>query len=130
MAREILWLTFGFCGTPDVQSFRETICSLIRYHSLPLHILEQVEPERCAIKTASVGKLARDFSLWILALADMRGRICGDREEALERLCPACRERAEEELCPVCGAPREGWSVNAGFDWARYQELKGGGDAG
>lgn len=98
MAREILWLTFGFCGTPDVQSFRETICSLIRYHSLPLHILEQVEPERCAIKTASVGKLARDFSLWILALADMRGRICGDREEALEAV-ELFRVQAEEAGC-------------------------------
>lgn len=101
MAREILWLTFGFCGNPDVQSFRETICSLIRYHSLPLHILEQVEPERCAIKTASVGKLARDFSLWmlwILALADMRGRICGDREEALEAV-ELFRVQAEEAGC-------------------------------
>ena len=53
-----------------------------------------------------------------------------DREEELGRLCPACRERAEEEPCPVCGAPKEGWSVNAGFDWARYEELKGGGDGG
>lgn len=39
----------------------------------------------------------------------------------------------EEELarlCPVCGAPRESWSVNSRFDWARYRKLKGGGDVG
>ena len=51
-----------------------------------------------------------------------------DREEELDRLCPACRERAEEELCPVCGAPRGERAVNEGFDWERYEELKGGGD--
>ena len=53
-----------------------------------------------------------------------------DQEEELARLCPDCRDKALAEPCPVCGATREGWSVNAGFDWARYQELKGGGDAG
>lgn len=52
-----------------------------------------------------------------------------DREEELARLCPACRAQAEAEPCPVCGAPRESWSVNQGFDWARYEALKGGGDA-
>ena len=51
-----------------------------------------------------------------------------DQEEELGRLCPDCRQRAAEEPCPVCGAPRELWAVNTGFDWARYQELKGGGD--
>ena len=50
-----------------------------------------------------------------------------DQEEELARLCPACRERVQAEPCPVCGAPRESWSVNAGFDWARYRKLKGGG---
>ena len=53
-----------------------------------------------------------------------------DQEEELARLCPGCRERAEREPCPACGTPRESWSVNPGFDWERYQELKGGGGAG
>lgn len=52
-----------------------------------------------------------------------------DQEEELGRLCPACRARAEEEPCPVCGVPRGDWAVNTGFDWARYEALKGGGDA-
>ena len=49
-----------------------------------------------------------------------------DREEELARLCPSCRERAEREPCPVCGAPRENWGVNAGFDLARFERMKGG----
>ena len=53
-----------------------------------------------------------------------------DQEEELARLCPDCLQRAQAEPCPACGAPRESWSVNAGFDWARYQELKGGGGGG
>lgn len=51
-----------------------------------------------------------------------------DQEEELDRLCPACRERAEQEPCPVCGTPRESWGVNAGFDWTRFQKLKGEAD--
>lgn len=53
-----------------------------------------------------------------------------DQEEELARLCPECRTRAEEEPCPVCGAPRGSWETGGGFDWARYQELKGGGGGG
>ena len=64
----------------------------------------------------------RDYLLCALNLAL-------DREEELARLCPACRTQAEEEPCPVCGAPRGSWEVNQGFDWARYEQLKGGGGA-
>ena len=52
-----------------------------------------------------------------------------DREEALARLCPACRARAEEKRCPVCGQPAADWgegAENPAFDWARFAELKGG----
>ena len=58
-----------------------------------------------------------------------RAKRMTDREEELARLCPACRTQAEEEPCPVCGAPRGSWEVNQGFDWARYEQLKGGGGA-
>lgn len=101
MAREILWLEFGFCGEPDLQKFRETVCTLIRYHSVPLHILERENPERCAAKMASMGRLTGDFSLrmlWILSSADMRGRICGDKEEVLEAV-DLFRVQAEEAGC-------------------------------
>lgn len=101
MAREILWLEFGMCGEPELLRFRETVCTLIRYHSVPVHILEREEPERCAAKMASMGRLAGDFSLellWMLSLADMRGRICADQEEVLETV-ELFRVLAEESNC-------------------------------
>lgn len=51
-----------------------------------------------------------------------------DREEELERLCPACRRRADEARCSVCGellADTAG-GENAGFDMARYLRMKEG----
>ena len=50
-----------------------------------------------------------------------------DQEEALARLCPACRREALEGRCPVCGAPAGGESgENAAFDQARYEKLSRG----
>jgi len=45
-----------------------------------------------------------------------------DREEALSRLCPACRETAERNVCRLCGAALP--TQNPAFDHARYEELK------
>ena len=61
----------------------------------------------------------RDY-LWCLANTLL------DREEELDRLCPACRARALEERCPACGRPG-GEEENASFDLSRFEELKGGG---
>ena len=64
----------------------------------------------------------RDF-LWCLVHQLL------DREEELSRLCPECRARAEEERCPVCGRLRSGWgegAVNASFDRARFERMRGG----
>lgn len=65
--------------------------------------------------------LERDY-VWCLT------HMALDREEELERLCPACRARAEEARCPVCGAPPgtgEG-AVNPAFDPARFRALERG----
>ena len=54
-----------------------------------------------------------------------------DREEELDRLCPECRARAEERRCPVCGRTRADWGeggVNAAFDPARFERMRGGTD--
>ena len=49
------------------------------------------------------------------------------QEEALARLCPACRREALEGRCPVCGAPAGGESgENAAFDQERYEALSRG----
>jgi predicted amidophosphoribosyltransferase len=53
-----------------------------------------------------------------------------DREEELERLCPACRAEAEEARCPGCGRPAAQWgegAVNSAFDPKRFEQLRGGG---
>ena len=47
---------------------------------------------------------ARDF-LWCAV------NLLLDREEELDRLCPACRAQAEEARCLCCGAPMDGVSV-------------------
>lgn len=101
MAREFLWLECGFCGRKDLQEFRETVCSLIRYHSVPPHIFSQASPERRLIQVASNGELAADFSVELLCLlvrADMRGRIYGSMDCSLETV-ELCRIQAEEAGC-------------------------------
>lgn len=51
-----------------------------------------------------------------------------DREEELDRLCPACRTAALEKRCPACGKPAahsEGW-INPAFDQDRFEAMKRG----
>lgn len=99
MARELLWQEYGFCGTKELQEFRETICTLIRYHAIPLHILDQINPEHRIIRVASDGELVPDFTielLCLLAKADVCGRISDSLENSLEavELCAAQAEGA------------------------------------
>ena len=101
MARELLWKEYGFCGEKSLQEFRETICNLIRYHSVPSHILEQKNPELRLIKMASNGELSPDFTIELLCIlveADMRGRVYNDTEGSLERL-EICKETVRECGC-------------------------------
>lgn len=101
MAREFLWQNFGFCGTKELMEFRETVCTLIRYHSMSLHLLEKRSPEQLLVKVAANQQLLPDFSLELLFLlveADFRGRIASDSKEILETL-EMCRLLAEESDC-------------------------------
>lgn len=101
MAREALWLDFDWCGQPDWQRLRETVCGLIRYHGLPVHAALEAEGERRLLRAASNGALLPDFSvelLCLLAEADAKGKRCGDQEELLEAVA-LCRALAEELGC-------------------------------
>lgn len=101
MARELLWLDYGWCGQPDWQALRETVCTLIRYHTLPLHAVYEADGARRLLKAAADGALLPDFSvelLCLLAKADILGRICGDRAELLE-VVELCEVMAEEYGC-------------------------------
>lgn len=101
IVREMLWRDFGLCGTPEAMAFRETVCALVRYHMLPVHLLDQEEPERKVRQVAVLGELATDFSwelLCLLAEADVKGRIADDIEAELEQVHLAIL-LAEESGC-------------------------------
>lgn len=75
VARELLW---------DVTlETREQIASLVRLHGLPLWVMEKSNPY-----SAAIGASLRMSNHWLylLAKADVLGRICADQEELLERV--------------------------------------------
>lgn len=80
MGRHLLYT--GDPGPVPFQ-FREHIANLIRYHGLPLWFLEKPNPQLAVIKAAEVVDMQL---LALLAEADVRGRICQDQEELLERV--------------------------------------------
>ncbi|MGN0465551.1 MAG: AAA family ATPase [Lachnospiraceae bacterium] len=101
MTREFLWKTCGLCGNKERQQLRELICTLVRYHMLPVHLLDQKDPERKARQVAAMGELVSDFSwklLCLLSEADMKGRIAPNIDEQLEKI-ELCRILTEEADC-------------------------------
>ena len=62
---------------------REQVCALVRHHGLPSTFLDKPDPQR-AVLTA--GMTARCDLLCILAEADMRGRICIEKDDAIDRV--------------------------------------------
>ena len=101
MARTILWKDLGLSGTFELQQFRETICSLIKHHSLPFHFYDEKAPEHTVIRIAAQGILVPDFSnelLSILVEADIKGRISNDIDRRLEHLW-FFKEAAKESNC-------------------------------
>lgn len=101
MARTFLWQKCGLGGTEEKMKIREAICGLIRYHMLPLHMINQEDAVLRIRQAASLGELAEDFSwdkLLLLAAADVQGRLGEDLEECRERV-ELCRLMAEESGC-------------------------------
>lgn len=104
MARQFLWQELGFCGTPEKQQLRETVCNLIRYHSFPPHAIDDPDGKRKLIAIAANGQNCPMFTvelLCILCEADALGRICPDereREHMVEQV-QLCREFAKESGC-------------------------------
>jgi predicted kinase len=74
---------------------REKIVELVRYHGLPLWIMDKKEPEKEAIRVSQHLNLNQ---LAMLAKADVLGRICPDTEELLERI-EFFKAIAEEQGC-------------------------------
>lgn len=91
--REYLWKECGFCGNRDQLAFREAVCSLIRYHSLPVHAIDREDGLLQLAKFAETPATAEQLCL--LGEADILGRIAPDCQELLEQVQLA-RVLAEE----------------------------------
>ena len=107
IVRKMLWQELGLSGTVEKQDIRETVCHLIRYHTLPLHILDQRDPVLRVRKVAANGENVPGFCLdmlCMLAEADVRGRICSDADEKLQEIHLG-REFAAEAGCLTAPYP-------------------------
>lgn len=64
-------------------SEREEICKLVRYHGLPLFFLEKDNFLKYILLVSQMVKIKL---LYILAKADILGRICSDKKELLDKI--------------------------------------------
>jgi len=82
LARTLLWRNAAqYGGIPF--PYREQIAKLVRHHGLPLWFLDKADPARAVVAASQVVRLD-DVAL--LAEADVRGRICADQHELLDRI--------------------------------------------
>ncbi len=72
-----------FRDIPTPFSIREQVASLVRFHGLPLWLMEKHEPQKQILEVAMRISTAH---LKMLAEADARGRICNDLPELLTSL--------------------------------------------
>lgn len=94
LARAILWEGDGL-DAPAPLPLREAICALVRFHGLPLWLLDKADPVRAAVEASLRARL--DL-LALVAEADVRGRIAADRDALLERVA-LFRAFCEESGC-------------------------------
>jgi predicted kinase len=108
-ARQILWEF----GTSFV--VREQICSLIRHHQAPFHLIDHDDSVR---RVLLISQTARCDLLGILAQADITGRICGDLQEVLEKIA-LFEELCQEHHC--FNQPRAFPSTHSRFEYFRSE---------
>lgn len=108
IAREILW-DFDF-------NFRENVCALVRLHGLPIWGIEKADPVRAAILA---GWRVRNELTYILAKADVLGRICDTQAELMYRL-ELYREICLENDCFY--QPREWYNDHSRFRYFWSEE--------
>ncbi|QKG85848.1 AAA family ATPase [Kroppenstedtia pulmonis] len=112
LSRRYLW---GMKSVPSIH-IREAIVSLVRFHGLPLWFWERDEPEREIFAASQAVPLE-----WVALLveADVRGRICRDKKELLERV-DWFREYCRELQC--YHGPRKFPNVHTRFRY--FQEIQ------
>ena len=89
IVRKILWQSFDMAGNEEKRRFREAVCSLIRFHSVPPHFMSKQDPERLVGSIAAEGCVAEGFTLAKLAMlvrADIIGRKADDVDRLLDEL--------------------------------------------
>jgi len=94
MARQFLW-TGQELEAPFPFLPREYIARMVRLHGLPLQIFYRARPEHAVI---AASQSVRMNHLALLAEADVRGRICRNSKELLERVA-LVRELCKEQQC-------------------------------
>ncbi len=86
--REYLWKDLGLCGTKEYQQFREALCLLVRYHSIPIWEFDDKTIKKM-IKISINQELTSYFNIRLLAIvskADALGRISSFDDEHLEHI--------------------------------------------
>ncbi len=76
-------------------TIREAIVAIVKYESLPLWFWDKLQPLRSIIK---VSQLVRCDWLALMAEADVKGRICADRDRLLDTI-EFFREFCQEHHC-------------------------------
>jgi predicted kinase len=77
VSRGLLWRM----GVPFAA--REQVTALIRYHQAPYFLIDRADGERLAVE---ISQTARCDHLALLAEADVRGRVCQDRQRLLDNV--------------------------------------------
>lgn len=115
LARTLLWRDAAQYGAiPGV--YREQITRLVRQHGLPLWFLDKAEPARAVVAASQSVRL--DL-VALLAEADLRGRICAEQQELLERV-ELFRQYCSELGCLV--QPRAfGWGHSRYMYFRNFQ---------
>jgi predicted kinase len=112
LARTLLW------RDPSQYSdipfpYREQVAKLVRHHGLPLWLLDKPDPARAVAGASQVVRLEH---VALLAEADVRGRICADRRELLDRI-DLFRQYCSELSC--LSQPRAFASAHSRFVYFR-----------
>lgn len=93
MARYALWTGEGL--DPPPFPVCEAIARLVRFHGLPLWFFDKPDPARAVIEASQSVRLD---GVALLAEADVRGRVCADQAELLDRIA-LFRSFCEEMGC-------------------------------
>jgi predicted kinase len=94
LAHYLLWLGDGLDEPPPFP-WRAAVARLVRHHALPLWFYARADPQRALL---AVSQITRLDHLALLAEADVRGRICADQQDLLDRIA-LFRAYGEEVGC-------------------------------